>query len=301
MLPQILQPSEYGTPVAAFSIDGLGICHFNRNSKAWEIAFLRDGHQLAVKVKEVDRDGKIIRDVTPNPIPINATSKHIRFFVNNASVAHFADFPQGQFRAAPAFSRSGDESFDFRWVVDFVGREVPNGDFRRFENSGVGLTIATIEKALFYTKRVTSDSVIVAPNASTDPEHDGRLLGRTNEVVGAAVYAAQPGTIHLEYAATASTPASEILTLPYVAGHLYEISLTNVDENKYEPVRALVGNYVKGDFQNFYKIIGVTGPNTYAIFAPPRSSLRSVDGDCHLGGLGGDCGGGDSLLPLIGP
>lgn len=303
MLPQILQPPQYGTAVAALSIDGLGICCFNRRDKIWEIAFLREEkHQLMLGIKEVDRAGKIIKDVgTFGPL---GPSKLIQFSVDNFSDVHLNDFPQGFFRAAPGFSRDGDENYDFRWIVDFVEK---NGGFKKLKKPAFVVTIVRIPNALFYTKRVTTDSVLIAPDDSTDPEKDGTVLGRTNEVVGAALYAKPISTgqkfIHIQHAQdTTTTPEPLVDPLPQVPGHLYEISLTNLDTTKARADRAFVGkNYVKGDFQKFYEIMDCVNSTKLAIFAPPRGGIRSVDGDCHVGGAGGGGTGPDSLMDLITP
>src|SRR5436190_13809363 len=106
MLPRILQPPQYGTPVADLIIDGLALCCFNRDQKKWEIAFLRDGHAFEVMVKKLDRSGKITDQGGPRLVK---NSRLIEILVSNGSAAHFGDFPRGFFKTSPPFSRSDDE------------------------------------------------------------------------------------------------------------------------------------------------------------------------------------------------
>lgn len=299
MLPQILRLPEYGTPVAALTFDGLGICSFNNSLKAWEVAFIRDAeHELTVKVREVDHAGKIIRDM--NRIPIDASRRLIKLSVDNGSVAHFTQFNKGFFRTPSASpSRLGDDNYDFRWVIDFIGREVLNGNFRTF-NKQMAVTIVTVPNALFYTQRVTTDSVILAPEGTERPE-DFPVFGRTNELIGAAIYARPPGMIKLEYAMPNGTPTGSVTEdpLPQVDGHIYEISFMNMDDEGRS--RKVVGSYAEGDFHRLYNIIGVTGARKYSLFAPRRYHLLSEEGDCHMGGAGHDGGNLPSLMELIMP
>ena len=305
MLPQVLQPPEYGTPVAELSIDGLGLCCFNSSLREWEVAFLRDsGHNLEIKVKEVDRQGKIIREFPNPPVPRGDNGSIIRLSVDNSSGTHLNDFEKGLFKALPRFSRTGDDSYDFRWTIDFVGRNMPHGNFNglitKAENPGrVNVTIVTIPNALFYTKRVTQDSVILALENVPLPENSP-VFGRTNEVVGGAVYATTQGAIRLEYVGGSSSIPTVTLPQPATAENLYEISLTNMDVSKLETSRArnVIGGYVEGDFKNYYNVIKVTGQR-HTLHAPHRGLARAIDGDCHIEGAGHDGGSTGTLMPLL--
>ncbi|HMG76633.1 MAG TPA: hypothetical protein VK582_24365 [Pyrinomonadaceae bacterium] len=300
MLPQILQAPEYGTPVAALSIDGLGICCFNPY-RQWEVAFLRYGHEFLVTVRKINQSGRIL-DQSP-ATRVNDLSL-VEILVDDGSEAHFDDFPKGFFKAAPGFSRSDDESYDFRWAIDVAGSEVRHGSFLGFVESSqrASVTIVTVPNALFYTKRVTQESVIFAPTPS--PAENGLVLGRTNEVIGAAIYAssaAEGGQILIRYAESGHAVLANF-PMPYEEGIIYDISLTNMDQRgtKLDGSRALSGAYTHGDFDRFYDVINVSGPKQQ-IFAPPKSILRTDDGDCHT--VGGGFTGDDlpSLMPLIEP
>jgi hypothetical protein len=305
MLPQVLQPAEYRTPVAELNIDGLGLCCFNSSLREWEVAFLRDsGHNLEIKVREVDREGKIIQELTNPPIPSGDTGSIIRLSVDNSSGTHLNDFEKGFFKTLPRFSRAGDDSYDFRWTIDFVGRNMPHGNFNGLITKAekperVNVTIVTIPNALLYTKRVTRDSVILAPDNGQGPG-GSPVFGRTNEVVGGAVYATTQGAIRLEYVGGSSSIPTVTLSQPATAGNLYEISLTNMDVSKLETsqARVVIGSYVEGDFKHYYDVIKVTGQK-HTLHAPHRGLARAIDGDCHIEGVGHDGGSISTLMPLL--
>ncbi|HVG33314.1 MAG TPA: hypothetical protein VM911_09545 [Pyrinomonadaceae bacterium] len=287
MLPPVLRPAKYNTPVAAFTIDGLGACWFNRHTtpREWEIAFLRDeGHIFTIGVTEMDQQGRIVQTFPDTSVDL---SKHLRFTVANSSDAHLSrnEFPDGFFKAAPDFSRTGDDSYDFRWVIDFLGKEVPHGPLvkllKKLERpGGLDVTIVSIPNALFYTKSVTEGSVILAEQPK--PSQDGFVLGRTNQTVGAGIYATTPGDIGL-----VNENGDRVLPfpLPYVKGHSYEISLLNMDKvNKLDAKwRTEEDDYVLGDLHRYYDIMEVRGPK-YQLFAPRVP--RAIDGDCHVVGMG---------------
>ncbi len=300
MIPQCLQPPEYRTPVAALTIDGLGLCCFGKNysPKKWQVAFLRDsGHELEIKIRQVNRQGRVIKYFDRVVVPRN---KHlIRFYVAGGSDAHYDDFGHGYYKTQTTFSRDGDNSYDFRWALDFVSTEVPHGNFvkliKKSDHPGrVDVTIVSIPNALFYTKSVTDDSVVVA--ADPNGPSQGTVLGRTNAEVGAVIYSATPGEIQLKY-----DDGTPVLThpLPYVPDHLYEISLTNMDSAKLGTYkeRILPDNYVTGDFHYYYEVIEMSGPK-HKLFAPRRPVYhRAIDGDCHIGRVSLA----DGLMDLITP
>jgi hypothetical protein len=316
MLPQVLQPARFNTPVAALTLDGLGICHFNRNAnpKEWQVAFLRSGHRLAIGIKQLDPEGRIIDTILP-PTPIDPLVKHLRWVVSNPSDVHLgaSEFPDGFFRDQSNFPgaderKMRDDSYDYRWVLDLIN-EVPHqfngllGEGRRLPEDRV--TIISIPLALFYTRRVTMDSDILARHDQTPQQ--GAVLGRTNELVGAALYSTQPGaSIQLIDVATGQ-PLQNFPSLPAAAGRLYEISIFNPDgvpkgELDDRP-RDVIQSYVRGDLHLYYSVMSVPEVTRHQLFAPSRSGARAIDGDCHLGGAGhnGVSPAGFDLTTLIQP
>lgn len=299
MLPQVLRPARFNTPVAAFALDGLGICHFNRNAnpREWQVAFLRKGHRLTIGIKTVDQEGRIVEPVIP-PTPVGTEIRHLRWVVSDPSDVHLGEgeFPDGFFKD-PKFpnhdKRTLDDNYDYRWVLDVLG-EVPH-QFNRLLRIGEGdrrpedlVTIVSIPLALFYTRRVAPDSVILALQDQTPQQ--GFVLGRTNELVGAALYSTQAGaTLRLVDVATGLT-LPNFPTLPAAPGRLYEISIFNLDERARgeagDQPRTAIQNYVAGDLELYYAVMDVPPAMRHRLFAPSRSGARALDGDCHLGGAG---------------
>ncbi len=296
MLPQILRPPRYNTPVAALTLDGLGICHFNpgTNPKEWQVAFLRKGHRLMIGVKKVDMEGKIV-ETTLFPVPIDTSVKHLRFDVTNPSDVHLGEFPEGFFKTASFDRKKGDDSYDYRWVLDLI-HEVPHSfnkllrESERPEPALDKVTIISIPLALFYTKRVTTDSVILARHDQTAQQ--GFVFGRTNELVGAGLYSTErEATIQLmDVTTNPPTPLPIFPTLPPAPDHVYEISIFNLDARARGKLdarpRDVIDNYVNGDLHLYYTVMDVAPPTKHQLFAPPRGSVRSIDGDCHLVGPG---------------
>ena len=323
MLPQVLKTADFGTAVAALTIDGLGVCCFNPDSAEWEIAFPRmAGHRFIVKVKQVDQLGRIVRESEPTDV---LDIRQIQIQVDNGSQAHLDRFPEGFYKAKPEFSRrEDDESYDYRWVIDIAGYEVPHGPCQGLK-TGQKVTIVTIPSALFYTKRVTTEAVVLA-GATTNPEKDGMALGRMNEQIGAAIYTVKAngngagngnGALEIKDKATGDAILTDF-PMPLQPGLMYEVFLVNMDEEGVQdlgpapegdpealgvvpPPAALETFsefYVPGDFHRLYDVIKVTG-TPHQIFAPPKSLLRARDGDCHAVGLGHDGGNIHTLMGLI--
>ncbi|HEV2915915.1 MAG TPA: hypothetical protein VGX92_21720 [Pyrinomonadaceae bacterium] len=295
MLTEVLRPARYNTPVAALTLDGLGICHFNPDSKEWQVAFLRKGHRLAIGVKQVSLEGRIIRSFTP--IEVDSSVERLRLTVDNPSEVHLGadEFPDGFFKAQPNFTiedrKTKDDSYDYRWVVDLIN-EVPhqfNRLLRKSERPREDqVTILSIPNALFYTQRVTADSVLLAPEPKGPDDPESFVFGRTNELIGAALYSTQQSAgVTLVNEAT-NEPPPGLPEMPAGAGRLHEISIFNLDGRaggKLGPrPRDLIGNYVPGDLDLYYTVIDAAP--RHQLFAPPRSGPRAIDGDCHLGGSG---------------
>lgn len=303
MLPHILQPQHYGTPVAALTIDGLVVCCFNRDLKKWELAFLRDAHDFQLSARRVNLvTGEIVAEADRGPVREDA--KLIELNVSGGSNRHFEDFAQGHFRVKPDFVRlQEDESYDYRWVVDATSTEVTHGDFVDFAQtaSEQQISLVTVPNALFYTKRVTQESIVFA-RQGVDPATGGTVFGRTNELIGAAVYASAPGTIELKYADTGE-PVFPDFEMSFTPGFFYDIFMMNMDQgdDNVEPAPNTSKHYLEGDFDCLYKLFDFDG-NKVQNFAPVDGDLRTSQGDCHGTGMGG---GGraapDSLLPLVQP
>lgn len=296
MLPHILRPPRYNTPVAALTLDGLGICRFNPATMEWQVAFLRKGHRLLIGVKKVNLEGRII--LSHSPVEVPPLAEHLRLTVSNPSSVHLSasEFPNGFFRDQSNFPsaerKTRDDSYDYRWVMDLINNEVPH-QFNRLLRKGERhqddtVTIISIPLALFYTKRVTSDSVILARHDQTSEQ--GFVFGRTNELVGAGLYSMQPAAaVELMDVAT-GVPLPNFPALPAVVGHVYEISILNLDARVRGKLDALprdvIGNYVPGDLHLYYAVMDAPPATRHQLFAPPRSGPRAIDGDCHLGGAG---------------
>lgn len=316
MLPQVLQPVRFNTPVAEIILDGLGICHFkqNANPREWQVAFLRKGHRLVIGIKQLDAEGRIV-DTILLPTLIDARVKHLRWVVSNPSDVHLGagEFPDGFFRDQSNFPginerKTRDDSYDYRWVIDLVN-EVPH-QFNGLLTEGQRpqedkVTIISIPLALFYTKRVTPDSAILARHDQTAQQ--GAVLGRTNELVGAALYSTQPGATIQLMDVVAGQPLQNFPSLPAAPGRLYEISIFNLDERARGKLddrpRDVTQGYVRGDLHLYYDVMSVPETTRHQLFAPSRSGTRAIDGDCHVGGAGHT--GGDApnfdLLTLIQP
>jgi hypothetical protein len=268
-------------PVAYLTIDGLGVCSFNREL-VWEVAFIRPGHDFRVEVSQEEITGPGTGRVISNGTHyVPEERERLELVVENGSQAHYDIYPKGAFTLDGAFSRESANSNDFRWVIDFVGREleVRHGRFvrlkRKNELGRVPVTVATIPNSLFYTDSVSRDAVILAPDDGTDPNAGGgTVLGRTSEQIGAVILANPPGTLRL-------IGADGDIELPYSRGHVYQISLTNMDDRKLRERQAGVQNitYVRGDFSHYYDIIEVNGQH-YELWAPVRSN-EARTGDCH--------------------
>lgn len=303
MLPESLQAGTFGTPVAALNIDGLLICCFNHGSgyKGWEVAFVRDGgHSLNLKVRIIDLRGKVLAERV-QPLPCGLDFAELK--VDNGSDSHYSHFPDGFFNRPSSFSRRGDDSYYLRWAIDFVGSEIPHGRFLnlvRKADQPAPVTIVRIPNSLFYTERVTHDSVIMTPQGSDENDARAFALGRSNEEIGGAVYSTRPGKIGLVDKAgnlVLGTDHNPILNDPHTQGQIYEISLMNMDVHKTsgKRLKTLSGAYVHGDFHYYYNYIKVSGDH-YDLLAPSRVGPRAKDGDCHGVMVSSAV---DTLIPLI--
>jgi hypothetical protein len=274
MLPPSVVSALPLIPVAYLTIDGLAVCSFNRDDQAWEVAFIRPDHQFDIVAFHEELTGRIIERQRHGASTLNA---RLVLEVENGSQEHYNTYPNGAFILPGNFSRLDEDSRDFRWVIDFVGREVPHGHFIRLkgkdEPNRPPVTVAKIPNSLFYTDAV-SEAVILAPEGA-DPSA-GTVVGRSNEEIGAVILADPPGTVTI-------SGADEPITLEYEPGHVWRISLTNMDTGKLKDRQAPVdeGIYVAGDFHRYYEVIEVDGTQHYQLWAPGRPAVRGRAGDCH--------------------
>jgi hypothetical protein len=305
MLPQVLQKDEYGTPVAALSLDGLLVTCFNRDSKNWEIALIRGGHELELVARSVNlKTGEIVAQSAFGPIREDA--KLIQFKVTRGSENHLKEFERGYFffKDKPRFDRTKeDDSIDYRWVVDAM-TDIPHGNFVEVKKpKDEVITLVTVPNALFYTKRVTQDTVFFAPDGS-DPANDPAkfIFGRMNELIGAALYASDPHDIEITYADTGE-PVFPDFPMPFKDGFFYDISLMNRDPQGGGATHASVGAaYSEGDFLEMYELFKFDTDKKFQVFAPLAvdDNANSDEVDCHgtdVGSKGGTAP--NSLMSLI--
>jgi len=302
MLPQILQKPEYGTPVAALSLDGLLVTCFDRDSKNWEVALVRDAHELEMVARSVNlKTGQIVSQSALGAIREDA--KLIQFKVSGGSENHLKDFERGHFffKDIKKFDRATeDDSIDYRWVID-VTSDLPHGKFVEVKKpADAVISLVTIPNALFYTKRVTQDTVFFAPDGADLTSDKNKLLfGRMNELIGAAIYALKPGNIEITYADTGK-PVFPDFPMPFKEGFFYDISMINRDLAG-AATQPSVGVYSEGDFLEMYELFKFDSNKKFQVFAPLASDDdRSDEVDCHgndVGSKGGTAP--QSLMSLI--
>ncbi|HZH30031.1 MAG TPA: hypothetical protein VEY11_04655 [Pyrinomonadaceae bacterium] len=306
MLPQNFLPANAGTAFARFIIDGLGICCFNDadpNNKFWEVAFLRrSDHFLKIKVGGDEYN-------------ISSEVKTIDIVVDNGSNTHYAQFSKGYFEGGADFHRTCAHPYDFRWVVNFLDKkEVPHGNFKELKTRGmnsdrVGVTLVRIPHSLFYTDTVTDNFVILSPQKLNGSTH-GMILGATNETIGALILAENPRGLKIVVGdgsgGRACDPNSKennncVIDLPYEAGQILDVNLTNMDEEKRIilkdeagvaetsptaassiPDRLKVKNYLEGDFHRYYEVIETDGEKLTLWAAGRDSKDLNKLGDCNL-------------------
>ena len=300
--------------IANVIIDGLGICCFNdtnSQNKFWEVAFLREKKHL-LKINAGGKEYEISPDV-----------KTIDFLVNDGSNEPYDTFKKGYFEVGKEFYRTCGHESDFRWVPNFVGDEVPHGKFiklrTRAENRNrIPVTLVRIPYAVFLTHSVTKDFVILAATRSKDPRH-GQVFGATNEVVRGSMYATKPTGLKIMVGNGGGGRACElnsekidncVIDVPYKAGEILRVELTNMDEPKKSfmeaaakadvraivppsrsvPERLKVRNFLVGDFSHYYNVIDVEG-SELTLWAskreqsgPSTKDRRGLNrlGDCNL-------------------
>jgi hypothetical protein len=269
-------------------MDGLGLCCFNKQEQRWEVAFLRfrrqgeyNEHYLAITVSERNFLGTEIYKKTYR-VPQNV--RELEFKVPNGSKAHYGVFKGGCINYDPLpFSRKGLSSNDFRWVIDYVGDEIPHGKLKRLKKKKdypdrVDVTLLYIPHSLFYVGGVSRDAVRISPSKQDPQATHSFELGYTNEELGGTLFATVPVEFEIQDRGGIMNPIKQT----YVPGNTYEVSITNLDyEKQRAKERESVRGYVLGDFHYYYDVIEVDG-NPWYLWAPSRISPRAREGDCHM-------------------
>lgn len=302
---------------ARLLIDGLAICYFNRISfeekPFWEVAFLRyKDHELKIKVDVVEQGSPDENEVYEREYKISREVNTIDFIVDDGSSTQYETFKDGYVRSPEKFSRACGDRYDFRRVVNFVGEDLPHGEFfgmRTGRDSRVKVTLVRIPHSLFYTHRPTEDYVILAHKRRTDLRN-GFIYGPTNELIGAMIYASKPGGGKIVVGNGAGGDKCEVTSEenkncvidlpPLDKGFRYKIKMDNMDIKKRLredvaaeslselttplpsiPDRLKIKNYVKGDFYRYYDVINMTGEKLH-LWAPKRQlKEHNKVGDCH--------------------
>lgn len=303
MLPLEFLSANADPRAALLILDGLGVCCFNDTDprhKFWEVAFLRySDHSLKITV------GTDEYNIAPDV-------KTIDILTNNGSSHHYDKFKKGYLEIEDEFSRVSGNRYDFRWVPNFVGHEIPHGTFkglktRAMNRDRVGVTLVRIPHSLFYTDEVTDNYVIFSPKELDDPSH-GLIFGPTNEVIGALLLADQPAGLKIVIGdgsggacdSKAKTITNCVIDLSQEGGIL-EVKIENMDDPKRQllkdrdgfwpraaerrqhiPKHLKVKSYLEGDFKYYYEVIDVDGEQLTLWAEPKDPEMKNRLGDCNL-------------------
>jgi hypothetical protein len=293
-------------------IDGLALCCFN-HAGWWEVAFLREpSHTLKIYIEEKNQatgQGSGAREVQMQDGLVR-----LQLEVQNGSNAHYAGdmFRDGFFFNSQSrpFSRGvGDHPNDFKWVIDFVGGEIPHGNFRALKRPDkFPVTLLKIPHSLFYTEALSESPLLLVPLGTKD-QREGEILGHTNEKVGVHVFTDPPSSARL----IGTDAQGRILIdelLPHHEGRYYEITINNMEEKKRKEVSEVLANpqvrkpktklkdFKDGDLDVFYEVIDVTTNDKYDLFGPNPDALFGKLGDCNVVRIGPEAGV-ENLEPLI--
>lgn len=269
---------DYGILVAKVTIDGLGICCFNTANKRWEVAFMQGEHEASVQVKKLGADGSETTVLAPTTFK----KEILDVSMANGSEAHYHSYPDGYF-FTESFSRK--EAHDFRWVIDFVGGEIPHGQFLSLKKPNSPVTIVRIPNALFFTQQLTPYPVKLVPIGS--PSKEGFELGCVNEAIGAEIFAYAGGAITLLEKENEEDRGTSLGgPFEYETGQIYLIELTNMDTDKAARQSKLMRQLnepalVPGDLHNYYEMIKVSGRGYEIWTAPNEPSFFIRTADCH--------------------
>ena len=293
MILQQLLPNSTLTLVADLVIDGLGICCFDNRDPAnphWEVAYLRDAkHDFELSVSEMTLSGE---EVLSYPDQIVGDFRTLSVIVQGGSNDHYTKYPKGYYQRPTLFERdvNGDRQ-DFRWVIDFIGNppEVEHGDFVGLKQHQVPVTLLEVPHSLFYTKALTASPAVFSTRTYTDP-CETEVLGNTNALVGATVLTNGPSRVKIE-GHDRHGNTTVIKDLEYKANQYYQIGFKNMDRLKNDahdnkgvraagPNKGKLKEYNKGDFERFYEVIEVRGPEK-SLWGRKRMEHGRL-GDCHV-------------------
>lgn len=250
---------NHNEAIARVTVDGLAICCFNSGAKKWDLAFLRlpqpTCHMLVLNV-----EGE-------QPIQLGETTRLVSFETVNG---RFPDgFPRGFFDNGPIINRRlppspGAATENFRWVIDLEdNNDVPHG-FAGLKQPPlrIGLTRAFIQNAVFYTLNVSPQNLIlVHDNVNPNPPMpDPPRLGRTNDEISADMFCNPGGEVIIKI------DGREKFRKPHRSGNPWKICLTNLCILPPPDT-----HFRKGDFQNFYEVIEISG-NRHALWGEPVAS-----------------------------
>jgi hypothetical protein len=248
---------NHNEALARVTVDGLGICCFNSELSMWDIAFLRlpdtTCHRLLLSVEGEDL------------IELDRSVRSVSFETVNG---HFpSGFPDGFFDNGPINRRmpptTAAERENFRWVIDLEDdNDVPHGFIGLKDPPETGLTRAFIHNAVFYTLDVSAqDLILVHDNVDPNPPMPSPpRLGRTNDEIAADIFCNPGGELVIKINEEEVFPRK-----PQRPGDPWKICLTNLCIEGPPHGRP----FRKGDFQNFYKVIDISGPR-HALWGDPR-------------------------------
>lgn len=245
--------------IARVTVDGLAVACFN-GQNTWDLAFLRlredTCHNLILHIE--GRDPRYL-DETVGTVSFETVDGHFP-----------SGFPDGFFDHGPITNRKrqprpGPETENFRWVIDLENdNDVPHG-FNGLKEPPlrVGLTRTFIQNAVFYTLNVSPQHLILVPDHEdpNPPAPSPPRLGKTNDEIAADMFCNPGGEVVIKI------DGEEIFREKHRPGNPWKICLTNLCISTPDTERP----FRKGDFQHFYEVIDVRGPQ-YALWGEPIAS-----------------------------
>jgi hypothetical protein len=163
---------------------------------------------------------------------------------------------------------------DFRWVLDFEGRELHNHQLQ--VRAGVLKRSVFVYNGLFYT-RDTREVVIRSPSHHTIETSDGEgLLPQTQsglicKSVGCDIYLTDQEEFLFKY----GPDANYSIRLKKERGLSYEISVTNLCSEDVERARP-----DSSDFALYYEVLNVPENEQFRVFSSPAPGDRDDINPC---------------------
>jgi hypothetical protein len=260
---------DHSDAAANISIDGLAACCFNRKSKLWQIAVLHlEKHEFKLSIngelQDIETGGSY-----PNRINISAT---------DPIVPDYRQYPDGFWFSGGGFHRdpNRDNLEDFRWVLDFQNPDFQHGSVSTKRPS---MTIISIHDTVFYTRKVTPSSYLLAPHSKSFAAHDCKPVGLTNDEVGADICCAEAGEVSIQIDRKRPIILTKEKAPNSVVFTNLEKAMKPGDQLPSDRVFA-DGMYEKGDFFLYYDLFKKTGTGFWDIFGPPGSINRNGKIDC---------------------